>query len=232
MKNIMLLLVAVFALCFTGCLDVRTPEPDDVAAAFSAKTKEAETAKANAAFATADATTWKASDAKKAQKIADQGKDIKQLQAASDKKDRDVADAVAERDQVRADLKQAVITQERYRAAWWCAATLLIAVAAYALSDYFTTFQMILRPIAYISLGVCAAAFIWRTIIPYVTSIESGLLILLGLVGIYELDIHTPVGNWFKWLLGKVEGNAEVAKVVTTVEASVAKVEAEVKKVL
>lgn len=217
MKSILLSLIAILALCFSGC----GPSPRDLVPADLSSQLEA--TKAVAEFHKTDAANWKASDARKAQQLADRDKTVADLQTAVTNLTRENADGAVREDQAKSDLKQAVIVQERYRAAVWCVITFLIAVAAYALSDYFTSFQWVLRPTAYVALGVCAAAFIFRAIVPYVTSIESGLLILLALTGIYELDLHTPVGKWFAWALGKVEGNKTVATAIAAVETEIKK---------
>lgn len=224
MKSLALLLIAFATLFYAGC----GPSPRDLVPVVDLS-PQLEAAKAVAEFHKTNAAAWKASDARKAQQLADQGKTVADLQTAVTNLTRENADGAVREDQAKSDLKQAVIVQERYRAAVWCFITAFIAIAAYALSDYFTSFQWVLRPTAYVSIGVCIAAFIWRAIVPYVTSIESGLLILIGLTGIYELDVHTPVGNWLKWLLGKVEGLPVVGRLFTAVDNTALKAEADAK---
>jgi hypothetical protein len=221
MKRFSMLSLCLLVVCaFSGCGPSVREASTDATAAVQAQLEQA---KAQAEFQTTQATAWKASDAKHEQQLADQGKTVAQLNGAVAKMDGENADLAARLTQAKADLNAAVIARDRYDAALIAVLCVIAAVLAYAVSDYFVRFQFILRPIAYGAAGLAVAAWIFREVRPYAAPIEGALVLLLLGAAIYELDVHTVVGKWIGWVIGKVESVPVLKKIIVGAEADAAK---------
>lgn len=176
----------------------------------------------------AQAVAWKASDTAHQQQLADQGKTVAELKTIVTASKLELAQAAVKTNQAEADLRSAEIARDRMWAAIACGAFLVIAVAAYALSDYFLLFSWLLRPAAYVAGALAGASFVFRAIVAYLAGAECVIALTIGAALIFEVLTRTKMGPWLLALAAKFESSPLVKKAVGEAETEVTKLKADV----